>query len=594
MPNAAITKTIHPLPSALQRFRCRAAALAVIASTASAGLVGNALADEPALVRGRFVVVHAAALDAIARQWAEYRQSQGWETATIDASTCAQGAPRDIANRIRDRIRECHRSGPALPEGGEFHVLLLGDVEHIPAFHHPQTDPVLIGPDGLADICTDHPYQLTDDADDRPDFAVGRVPARTSEEARAVLEKIRRYETEAPGGPWRRRITYLAGEGHFGGLDAVLERMFVAMVDQIVPYAFDVSMTYANPRSPYCAPPSRFNEVVLDRLDDGALLVNYVGHGHSHSLDRLYVGERAFPVCDVESARSLRVEGGRLPLALLIACWTGRYDMPGGRRSLGEELLFNPHGPVAVVAGSRMTHPYANAVFQKDFTQQLCVARLETVGAVDLAATRALAEPDEQDLQLELLAMGLAQAMDWATPPADLRAMHMGLYNLLGDPATRIAYPSEKIEDLRCALLGTSAPSPAATGATAALDARTLTIAVTGRAPAGRAGTVAVTLESPRAAIPRRDDLTPVRGADDPDLESKTARNYSLANDKVLCRAQGVTDEDGRFTVHFRVAPDDLLAFDRTWVKAYFTAADDSTGASDAFGAIAFDPAATE
>ncbi len=515
-----------------------------------------------------WLVVHPAPLVDAAQRWAEYRRSTGWRVQTLDAGSLAPAgaSPEERANAIQAQLRRHFASAPASGTAPrDFAVLLLGPVAAgdgqpvIPTWHRPQTDADLIGRDGLADIATDLPYQLADDLDDLPDFPLGRIPARSAAEALAALDKVKRYETQSPGGPWRRRLNYLAGEGGFGAIDALLERLFINMVDQIVPYDFDVSMTYANPRSPYCAPPGRFSEVVLDRLSEGALLVNYMGHGQIDMLDRFTVGLNRYDVCNIESLHHLRGSGNRLPIALLVACWTGRVDLPAGRRGLGEMMLFNGNGPVAVIAATRISHPYANALVQKGFTQQLCERRRATVGAAHLAAMRQLAEPDEIDRQLEGLAAPIAVAMKWKSTPAQLRLMHVSIYGLLGDPATRIAYPPAEVAQWK-------------------FDAATASAG--GRVAGARSGEAIITIETRRETIPRLSEMRLAAGVGGEVLDAVLASNYELANDKVLWRTTVSLDDVGRFTAEL---PREVLANPAAqWVKVYVTATDGDGAVADA------------
>src|SRR5690606_23871082 len=51
---------------------------------------------------------------------------------------------------------------------------------------------------------------------ERVDIGIGRFPVQTPAEARAVIEKIKVYESPANRGPWRTRYTFVADDGHNG------------------------------------------------------------------------------------------------------------------------------------------------------------------------------------------------------------------------------------------------------------------------------------------------------------------------------------------------------------------------------------------
>lgn len=511
----------------------------------------------------RFLVIYAKGLEEPAQRWKEYRVLQGWNAEAVGLQEAVEASGVDahgadaVALALRDYLLDEFDKARALGAvGSDFAVLLLGDVPdaqagdgpwtRIPAFYHPQRDPALIDPRERPDICTDADYQFFDDGP-VPDFALGRVPARTAEQAQSVLDKIIAYETRPPNGLWRRRITYVAGEGRFGAVDRLLEMLFTSMVETIVPYDFDVHVTYASPASAYCAPPSKFNSVVRQRFEEGALLVNYIGHGAPTRLDSLRWLDRRYPICDASEARSLTIADGRLPLMFIIACSTGQYDLPAGQECLAESLLFNPAGPIAVISGSRMTHPYANAILQKHLTQQVCQQRRATIGGVDLYGERGLINLDETDTQMELLGSAIALQMRWATSPADLRPMHVLLYNLLGDPATALPYPSLSIPDLTYS------------------DG-----VVRGRIDGASAGTARITIETPRTRFAHAERMLQVNGETDPEFETKATHNYPLANDRILAQTEVAVGIDGSFAATL-AAPASELVRGELRVKVYIS-----------------------
>ena len=460
-------------------------------------------------------------------------------------------------------------------------MLLLGDADAngIPTWRFPQTDPQLqSGRD--TDYVSDHPYKLIDDDDDSPDIALGRVPAQTVEEARAVLAKIKQYEASPrisaalpPGGfparaasAGRNRITYAAGEGHYGAMDNLFESLFKKMVDTLVPDSFDISMTYAKASSIYCPPPSKLTDSILQRLSEGSLLFNYVGHGYPLGFDSLYWGQKRYPILkttDLKRAPNA-IEGTdqpQMPIAFLSCCSTGYYDLPKGEHCLAEELLFDSFqgAPIAVIAGSRITHPYANTVLQMDITKALLVDRAPTVGMLDLLASQALLKPSAIDRELDAIATPIAALGKWKTSLADLRQMHVKLYNLLGDPATRIALPAQSITELKIE-----------------------NGHITGRVEGMKSGRIYVTAETERTGVANPTKLETVNGDNDPDLEAKAANNYPLANDRVLMRIEGEV-ADGKFDLALPEALPAAVAV----LRAYAAGVNEGGGEStDAIGAL--------
>ena len=504
---------------------------------------------------GSYLIIHAAHLEKAAAAWADYRTKDGWNVLRH-----AVEPTKDVPAQRRE-LREFIREASSIPKDNQpptIAVLLLGDADPrgVPTWTFPQLDPALrdIDDDNYA---TDHPYQLIDDTDDLPDIALGRIPARTNDEALGVLEKIKRYEHDAPFGVWRRRIAYAAGEGRFGLADTLLEMLFKQMATRLVPDEFDISMTYAKASSIYCPAPSKLTDTVLGQLGDGALLFNYIGHGSAERFDYLNFNGQRIGILNVDDLARLTGNHARFPIALLTCCSAGWYDLPDDRLSLAEAMLLHPAGPVAVIAGSRITHPYANLILQKDITQLLFGQRIETVGELDLLATRSMIEIDAVDRSLDALVLPIAIAQGWKSTLSQLRQMHAHLYNLLGDPALRIALPVGRVEEL-------------------ALRSER----ITGRVQNMQTGRVVITIETARTKPARADQLVPVQGMNDPELETKAAHNYPLANERVLLQLQGEV-KDGRF----EIALDQALPSSAALIKAY-AVGEDSTGQTfDAIGA---------
>jgi hypothetical protein len=367
----------------------------------------------------------------------------------------------------------------------------------------------------------------------------------------------------------RNRVVYAAGEGRFGVMDGVLEELFKAMVDRMVPDAFDLSMTYAKSSSPYCPPPSKLTDTVLERMSEGAVLFNYLGHGFAQGFDSLHWAGKRFPILrtgDLKRLPSEPAAGTQRPIAFLSCCSAGWYDLPGGKQSLAEAMLFHPSGPVAVIAGSRITHPYANTILQKDITFALLNERVPTVGLLDLHATQSLVKIDNVDRELDAIAAPIAFAGKWKTGLTGLRQMHVKLYNLLGDPAMRIALPAASITDLK-------------------ISDR----AITGRVAGMKSGKITITAETQRTSFVNAAKVLAVVGDDDPELETKAANNYPLVNDRVLSRIECDVKEG-----EFAAALPSVLPPGVFMIRAYAIGRDEAGNAIDAIGALRLTPQAAD
>lgn len=401
----------------------RRTALAAAALFASAGA---AFAQD-------VLVVAPADLASETAAWKAHRERQGHKV-TIRPVPVDGGA-----EAIAALVRGVHKES----RGSLRFVLVLGDADRVPCAYAPVVATAQWETDTR--IATDLPF-ADPDGDGVPDLAVGRVPADSPAEARALLGRSIEYETNRDFGEWRRRLAVVAGTGGFGPLqDAALEAMTKGFLTRDVPPSVVVSGTYGNPLSAWCPPPREFADTVVSRINDGALFVAYIGHGSAHEVDRVRVGRERFPILGPPEVARIDVQRGA-PILAFIACSTGRFD--GDRDCLGEEILRRPRGPVAVIASSRVSTPYGNGILSREMLVSAWKDRAATTGELLLAMKRRLVEPagdDPSRVQIEKLAAGFYQP-DEKLRAAD-RAEHLALYNLLGDPCVRIARPADLLID---------------------------------------------------------------------------------------------------------------------------------------------------
>ncbi|MDX1420136.1 MAG: type IX secretion system sortase PorU [Rubricoccaceae bacterium] len=180
-------------------------------------------------------------------------------------------------------------------------------------------------------------------SDERVDVGIGRIPARTAEEAAAVVAKIKHYEDPATYGSWRSRYTFVAddaypepeqnGDLHIQNADVVAElvRSTYPNVDLEKVYlaAYPATVTAVGRRVPEAAAD------IQRILDEGTLVWNYSGHGGVTAL----TDEKVITNEDIERLDNF----DRLTIFVTATCSFGRYDMID-RQSGAELLVLNPNG----------------------------------------------------------------------------------------------------------------------------------------------------------------------------------------------------------------------------------------------------------
>lgn len=400
------------------------------------------LAAEP--VAADVAVVCPRELRSALAPWVEYRQSQGHKLVLLESGT---------AKSVRQQIKKIAESGSLK------HIVLVGDANVqrdplVPASGVPATyvkAVVNVHYGSEPEIPTDNPYADLDD-DGVPELSVGRIAVDRPEELSTVVKKIIAYETKHDHGPWRQRVNLVAGVGGFGAItDGTIELTTKKFLCEGIPSSYSTTMTYGSWRSPYCPDPTRFRDTVVEQFNQGSLFWVYIGHGHPERLDRIHVPGAAYSILDASDVEQLNCPQGS-PIALLLACYTGAYDQ--SKECLAERMLRLPGGPIAVLAGSRITMPYAMAVLTNEMMTECFHNRPETLGELVLAAkcrSIASASQEQSKTNIALAKFDNRQLLDalgkLLSPKPNLleeeRREHLALFNLLGDPLLRIAYPDQ-------------------------------------------------------------------------------------------------------------------------------------------------------
>lgn len=342
---------------------------------------------------------------------------------------------------------------------------------------------------------------------------VGRLPFETGAEMDAYVARLVHYETSPPTDPARRMLRFVTSPGRFGAfIDGIIESRFKRVLAQGIPPAYDVSVTYANPRSAYTWPPAQFDEHVIEQLNAGALFFTYVGHGFEKGFDTVRVGGTQHPILGVEDA--IRIDSRRMPpVVFVLACTTAMFDGLRGP-GIGEALMRRPHGPIAYVGATRVCHPGYNALLGESIAQHMATGGAHPRLGALLATARAHAADPTNRRMVRLAIRHLGKA-----DPGRIAREGAAMYVLLGDPATRVPIP----EPLTFAI---DRPAQPTTPPTARVTVR-------GAFPRG--ARVAWTLEHPRTRTPSvpHPDVDPARAEN----AARIRANHAAANDLVFDRA---------------------------------------------------------
>jgi Peptidase family C25 len=212
--------------------------------------------------------------------------------------------------------------------------------------------------------------------DGQAKLAVGRLPARTSTEAAALVAKIVAYERSSPAA----EATFVADANDNYDFESATRQLA-----KLVPEALRVNQIRRG-----AADTAKAKGELLAALDRGQKVVNYVGHGNVN----LWRGE----LLTNEDALRL-TNADHLPLFVMMTCLNGYFIDPA-LDSLGGSLLkAATGGAVAVWASSGITAPAEQAQMNQQLYRLLfsddagltlgeAVARAKaTIGDADVRRT---------------------------------------------------------------------------------------------------------------------------------------------------------------------------------------------------------------
>lgn len=201
-------------------------------------------------------------------------------------------------------------------------------------------------------------YGLLDDGEgknlkrDKVDIGVGRFPVTTAEQAREVVDKVVGYMNNTHAGAWKNTILMLGDDGdedrHMIDAEAVAQMLESEypdyMVKRIYWDAFPMDATSTGNSYP------TVRKRLLELFKEGALVVNYSGHGSPDVISH----ERVISRNDMEGLTS-----PRLPLWITVSCDITPFD--NSDQSFGETAFLNPNGgAIGLLTSTRTTYADQN------------------------------------------------------------------------------------------------------------------------------------------------------------------------------------------------------------------------------------------
>lgn len=400
-----------------------------------AGLVAGAslvAAAARAETQDTWIVVPAPAFAEAVKPLEAHRRAQGYRVVRVDGEAVAAGA---------DALRTLLRTAAA-SSGGRVSVLLVG----VPGPVEEDADvvvPAFVGTvERMRGQPTDNPYGSLDD-DRTPEIAVGRFPARTVEEARAMVDKTIRFETRPGLRPHRFDIALVVG--HPGGTSALAKRFGSSFIrNEINPRFRGIHPRWATRavvhmvESPFCVPVDHLDRLTTDLLRGDQLLTVYLGHSGPNGF---WSDGHDFARGDTWSSWPSASPRGILLSCGCYTCMLGRH----GSEGYGVRTVRSPGGHVAAVGAHVASHGAMGKLAFGGLVPLLESAAPPTrLGDWYLAMKKGLAAGTIGWLTFKLYDQ--ADGTAGRVPLETQREEHLEMWMLLGDPALRLPLDAPALE----------------------------------------------------------------------------------------------------------------------------------------------------
>lgn len=206
-------------------------------------------------------------------------------------------------------------------------------------------------------------------------MSIGRLPARSQQDASAIADKIKQYEQSPSYGSWRNLVTFVGDDHNNNKIDSLTTEFMgdaeaLATTYTYTPAGLDRRKIYlgAYPtivstqgiRKPDAAAD------VINQVNEGTLVLNYTGHGAPTLWSYTHIFDNDVTIPQLTNST-------KLTLFVAATCDFGRDDDPT-TQSGAEELLLSPKGgAIGVVSSTRTVWDTFNQALNQDFFSRLFV-----------------------------------------------------------------------------------------------------------------------------------------------------------------------------------------------------------------------------
>ncbi|MEZ5358456.1 MAG: type IX secretion system sortase PorU [Candidatus Zixiibacteriota bacterium] len=199
------------------------------------------------------------------------------------------------------------------------------------------------------------------DADRGWDMMTGRWPVRSSGEVRDYIAKLKAYEAPEDQGIWRSRVTFVADDENKAGYST--EIIHTAQAETLAvfhtPQQMTIDKIYATDY-PFASNGDKptVNSAIVNALNEGSLIVNYIGHGSPDVWADEHIFQKASDLGRLQN-------NDKLTTVIAGSCSIGNFDTPGNE-GMAEMMFRMDGGAISTISATRLVYSRDNAIFSYD------------------------------------------------------------------------------------------------------------------------------------------------------------------------------------------------------------------------------------
>lgn len=262
---------------------------------------------------------------------------------------------------------------------------------------------------------TDDFFVRVDGNDNVVDIALGRLPLRSLTHGTSIVNKIIEYEIGSEKGNWRNLITLVADDGYTSSSYEGTEHTYPSeqLSKNYTPPAFNFKKIYSAAYPDVLTSAGRrkpeVNKAIIDAVNEGTLLMNYIGHGSPELWAHEVIFERSVTIPQFVNDKYF--------FLCAATCDFGYFDIPNFE-SASETMLFLPDaGSIGSFTATRLVYSNVNHILNYRFFDKLLNSPRDTLNLP--------------------IPMGIASFKT----KLELNSVNDQKYNIFGDPTLRLNIP---------------------------------------------------------------------------------------------------------------------------------------------------------